>query len=71
MQHTHFVLPSPESVPGGLSRTREILEQVKTGGYALNPDFIEAKSLATVACLILEDVLRNNGEEDKRDRKEI
>lgn len=71
MQHTHFVLPSPESVPEGLRRTREILEQVKTGGYALNPDFVEAKSLATVACLILEDVLqKSNGEANKRDGKE-
>lgn len=57
MQHTHFVLPNPQGVPGGLARTREILNQIKSGGYALNCDFVEAKSLATVACIILEDVL--------------
>ena len=62
MQHTHFVLPTPESVPEGLERIREILNRIKTGGYAFNPDFVEAKSLATVACLILEDVL---AEEEK------
>ena len=60
MQHTHFVIPNPEAVPQGLARAKEILHLIETGGFALSYDLTEAKSLATVACLILEDVLKKN-----------
>lgn len=60
MQHTHFVIPNPDAVPQGLARAREILHFIETGGFAFSYDLTEAKSLATVACLILEDVLKKN-----------
>ncbi len=56
MQRTHFVLPAPELVPEGYRRVRKILDQLLHGGYAVTPDYIEAKSLATVASLILKEV---------------
>lgn len=56
IQDVHFVIPKPEKVPGGRKRLLEILEQLETGGYALTHDFVEARSLATVAAIILEEV---------------
>lgn len=56
IQDAHFVIPKPEKVPDGLKRLEEIRIQLETGGYALCSDFVEARSLATVAALILEEV---------------
>ena len=53
MQSCHFVLPTPQAVPAGLERARRILSELKENSYRLTPDFVEAKSLATVACIIL------------------
>ena len=56
MQNTHFVIPNPDAVEESLKKTNEILNQLKTGGYAVTADFTEAKSLATVASIILTEV---------------
>ena len=57
MQNCHFVIPKPEAVPEGLQKAREILDTLLNGGYAINQDFVEARSLATVACIVLQEVL--------------
>lgn len=57
MQDCHFVIPKPEAVPEGFRRSREILDTLNNGGYTVNQDFVEARSLATVACIVLEEVL--------------
>lgn len=56
MQNSHFVLPTPDAVPEGLQRAKRILNELKAANYKLTPDLIEAKSLATVACIILQEL---------------
>ena len=57
MQEAHFVIPKPEAVAPGLKRVNEIKEHLEHGGYAITPDWVEARSLATVASIILQEVL--------------
>ena len=60
MQDCHFVIPKPEAVPDGLKRSKEILDNINNGGYTINHDFVEARSLATVACIVLQEALEND-----------
>ena len=60
MQDCHFVIPKPENVPNGLKRSKEILDNINNGGYTINQDFVEARSLATVACIVLQEALEND-----------
>ncbi len=62
LQDTHFVIPKPENVEKALARAKEIRDQIMNGGYTINQDFIEARSLATVACIILEEVQSDDTE---------
>ncbi len=57
MQKAWFVVPDLQAAREGLVRAREILHDLRTGGYALTADYIEAKSLATVCCIILQELL--------------
>ena len=52
MQDNFFVIPNKEKLPEGFRRITEIREQLLNGNYIL-----EAKSLATVAYIILKEVL--------------
>ena len=58
MQKAWFVIPDYDAVREGLKEASAILEELKTGGYALTNDYIEAKSLATVCTIILNEVVR-------------
>ena len=60
MQECHFVIPRPELVPGNLRRAQEILDDLENGGYELSRDYVEARSLATVAVIVLKEVLEEN-----------
>lgn len=62
LQTTHFVIPEPQAVAQGLKRAREIKEQLLTGGYKIDQNFVEARSLATIACIILEEVSKDDTE---------
>ena len=57
MQSSYFVIPDKKAAVEGFERIREIRHELTTGNYLINPDFIEAKSLATVAYLILKEVI--------------
>ena len=57
MQSAHFVLPTPDAVPDGLQRAKHILNELKNSDYKLTADLVEAKSLATVACIILQELV--------------
>lgn len=57
MQKAWFVIPDYDAVRSGLTEAEAILEDLKTGGYALTTDYIEAKSLATVCVIILREVV--------------
>lgn len=58
LQRAWFVIPDYDAVREGLTQAREILRELREGGYALTPDWIEAKSLATVCTIILDEVVR-------------
>ena len=57
MQDNFFVIPNKEKLPEGFRRITEIREQLLNGNYILDADYVEAKSLATVAYIILKEVL--------------
>lgn len=56
MQDCYFVIPKPELIPESIRRAKEILTDLTGGEYAIDPNFVEARSLATVACIVLEEV---------------
>lgn len=58
MQKAWFVIPDYDAVRAGLQEAEAILADLKTGGYEVTTDFIEAKSLATVCTIILGEVVR-------------
>lgn len=58
MQKAYFVVPNIEEARKGLVRITEIKKQLDETHYALTPDYIEAKSLATVAFIILGEVVQ-------------
>ena len=60
MQDCYFVIPKPELIPEGVRRCKEILTDLTGGEYAVDRDFVEARSLATVACIVLEEVQKQN-----------
>lgn len=53
IQSTHFVVTHKEKINDGLKRSKEILNTVKSGNYQLSADYVEAKSLATIAVIML------------------
>lgn len=57
MQRTWFVLPDYGAAREGLKQAEAILQDLRQGGYALTPDYVEAKSLATICTLILREVM--------------
>ncbi len=63
MQDCHFVIPKPEAVEGGLKRINEILENILEGGFEINRDFVEARSLAIIASNVLREVSDKNDAE--------
>lgn len=58
IQECHFVIPNHEAAPKSLERITEILSEIISGGYEINRDFVEARSLATVAAIILREVIK-------------
>ncbi len=59
MQRAYFVIPNPSAVRQGLKRVEEFMKRLQNGRFAQTADFCEAKSLVTVACLILQDAAQN------------
>ena len=57
MQETYFVIPQYSQIPAGYQRVREILHHLNTANIAFDPNYIEARSLATIATIILKEVL--------------
>ncbi len=57
MQNAYFVIPNQEEIANGFERISEIKNMLETGKFRKNCDYIEAKSLATVAYLVLREVL--------------
>ncbi len=60
MQRAWFVTPDYQAVQEGLAEATAIIEKLKGDDYTLTPDYIEAKSIATVCTLLLSEVVENN-----------
>lgn len=56
MQDTYFVLPKPEKYRESYIEVDKIVNNLITGNYEITPDFIEARSIAIVAGIILEEL---------------
>lgn len=56
MQKAYFVIPDEGAIHEGKKRVEAILTRLKNGKFAVNHDYCEAASLATVAYIILSEV---------------
>ena len=59
MQESYFVNPDIEKASKGLREIEKILNDLLSKSYAVNEHFVEARSLATVASIILREVVSN------------
>jgi L-aspartate oxidase len=57
MQKSYFVIPDKKSAVEGFERIKELKKLLSTGNYVVNSDYVEAKSLVTVAYIILKEVI--------------
>ncbi|MFZ2538680.1 MAG: L-aspartate oxidase [Oscillospiraceae bacterium] len=57
MQSTYFVTPDKLEVKKGFERICQLKEQIEHSNYIVNRDLVEARSLVTVAYLILKEVI--------------
>ncbi len=56
MQNSYFVIPDKPAAAEGLKRIKAIREDLLNGGYYVDPDYVLAKSIVTVASIILSEV---------------
>lgn len=56
MQDAYFVLPKPEKYQPSFERVDEIVNDLVTGSYELTPDYVEARSAAICAGIILDEL---------------
>lgn len=57
MQHAYFVTPDQAAAKKAFERVSELMRQLDTEHYLVNRDYVEARSLVTVAYLVLQEVL--------------
>ncbi len=57
MQKSFFVIPDKQKALEGFERVSEIKKMLESGNYIIDRDFVEAHSLATVAYLVLKEVI--------------
>ncbi len=57
MQKSYFVIPDMKEALAGFERISEIKHMLEEGDYVIDHNYVEAKSLATVAYLILKEVI--------------
>lgn len=57
MQRAYFVTPDYDEARIGYERICELLKQIEDGDFIVDQDYVEAHSLATVAFLILKEVI--------------
>lgn len=56
MQDTYFVIPKPEKYENSFQRVDEIVNMLITGNFRINSDYVEARSIAIVAGIILDEL---------------
>lgn len=57
MQKSYFVIPNMQEALSGFERISEIKTMLEEGDFVVDHNYVEAKSLATVAYLILKEVI--------------
>ncbi len=57
MQQSYFVIPDKKAAVEGFERVKEIRDILTNEKFMVNSDYVEAKSLATVAYIILKEVI--------------
>ena len=57
MQRSYFVIPDMREALAGFERISEIKRLLEDGDFTVDYNYVEAKSLATVAYLILKEVI--------------
>ncbi|WP_295208272.1 FAD-binding protein [Ruminococcus sp.] len=57
MQRAYFVIPDEEALPPDLERVTELKNLLCNGHYKIDRDYVEAKSLVTVAYIVLNDAI--------------
>lgn len=62
MQRSYFVVPDYEEAQKDIKRVAQLKEQLDNGGYEVTPDYIEAKSLTTIAYIVLSEVVADGKE---------
>ena len=58
MQESYFVIPDKKAAAEGFKRVGEIRDMLLTGKYYVDADFVLAKSIVTVAYIILGEVIQ-------------
>lgn len=58
MQRSHFVIPDKKAAAEGFRRVEEMRMDLLNGGYYVDADYVLAKSIVTVASIILDEVMR-------------
>ncbi len=56
MQDTYFVIPKPEKYQESYEKVDQIINSLVTGNYEITPDYVEAKSIAIVSGIILDEL---------------
>lgn len=56
LQDAYFVIPKPEKYQDSYKQVEEILNELCSENYEINSDLVEAKSIAIVASIILDEV---------------
>ena len=62
MQRSYFVVPDYVEAAKDIKRVTELKNLLDNGGFEVTPDYIEAKSLTTVAYIILSEVVAEGKE---------
>ncbi len=57
LQESYFVIPNAEKIQENFTKVCEILHDLEDGNYLINQDYVEARSTATIAFLILNEAL--------------
>ncbi|MBQ9209589.1 MAG: FAD-binding protein [Oscillospiraceae bacterium] len=57
MQKAYFVIPDKQAAVEGFEQVCEIKNSLEKGNYIIDRDYVEAKSLATVAYIVLKETL--------------
>jgi L-aspartate oxidase len=58
LQNCYFVIPDKKAAAEGFKRVEAIRDDLINGGYFVDADFVLAKSIVTVAYIILGEVMQ-------------